>query len=266
MPKFLGIRRRAAARAAGRRFKRSKLSRKRFTRGVKKDSGMKNTYATTGNMPGTLVIRPWGRHHVSPFPESMPLHVKYQDIERNMACTTGGVVGSSYLYRVNDIFDPYNGVGGGGPINWNTQLSAIYNKYIIWGVTIQITAFNPSQNTLVVGCLLHATDDADDPSGKTADYMMQRENYEIIPLTSLSGSGSTGTISKYVFLPKIEGISLAQWVGEAEKYGASFGADPALPMYLRLGVSDRTGANTGSADVQVSLTFHGKAYARKTAS
>lgn len=273
MPKFMAVRRRKARKALRSlpvlsKFRRTKTRRfGAFESGrlPSRQSPATFSRSATGFTRGTMIMKPYSRYNLNPFPSYMPINVRYADIQRTCAITTGGVCNASFLYRLNDIFDPYNGVGGGGPINWYSQLAAIYNNYIIWAADIQVTFYDPTINTLVGAVLVHSTDDADDPNGKTADYFLQRDNYETVRLTSLTGNGSTGTIAAHIKLWEIEGITFQQWCDQTSKYGAAIGADPSKPLYARIGCADLGGNNTGSCVMDIQITFHGKCYGLKTA-
>lgn len=218
------------------------------------DSGLGST---------SLVVRPWCRFVKSTFPPSMVFHEKYADIERTISVTTGGIANNSFLYRLNDIFDPYYSIGGGGPPEWYTTLASIYQRYIVWSVDADIRFFDPTQNTLLGAVLLQCADDTDDPAAKTADYFLQRRNYATAQLTSTTGEGSFRQIQEHIKLWTVEGLPFRQYVDQMSVYGAQMGADPGKSPLFRIAVADLDGQNTGSCKVQVSLTFHGKAYGLK---
>lgn len=262
MPRFLGIRRRTARRAVVRR-PRAPMRTSRFSSFATRRMAARPRNADS-IMTHQLVANPWARYMKASFPPRMRINDKYADVERTLSVTTAGVCNASFLYRLNDPFDPYNGVGGGGPPEWFTTLAAVYNKYLITSCDVEITYYAPTQNTLVAGALIHAADDADDPSGKTADYMLQRRNYACARLTSTSGEGSSRTVSAHIKCWEVEGLTYQQYVDQALSYGALVTTDPLKIIYCRIGAADINAANTGSCQMSITLTYHGYFYAPKT--
>lgn len=262
MPRFSTVRRRKTMR----RFKR-KFSRKSWNKSTnsvgRRPEVIRSKTIDSRIGSDVVILNPWRRVMKPTFAPEMVFQMKYSDIERNCTVTTGGIVNASFLYRLNDIFDPYYSTGGGGPAENYTAIAGLYQRYIVWSVDMHIRFYDPSQNTLLAGVLLQCADDTDDPSAKTADYMLQRRNYATVPLPSTTGQGSYREIQAHVKLWELEGLPFRQYVDQLSVYGASFGADPAKSPLIRIGCADLDGQNTGSVKVQVSLIFHGKAYGPK---
>lgn len=207
------------------------------------------------------VQRPFSRIGQSTFPPRTYFCEKYTDIERTLNTTLAGVAGNSFLYRLNDVFDPYFAAGGGGPPEWFNILSQIYNKYLVTSCDVSVRLYKPTANTIVVGAVIQAAGATDDPSGKTVDYFEQRRDYATAPMTSTTGEGSYKEINFHVDLPTLEGLTRQQWESQADQYGAFINADPVRQNLMRVAAGDVDGNSGSYVEMQVSIVYRGYFYA-----
>lgn len=251
----------------GRLKARSLLTRNRFRGFARSAVGsykplQKRFNSDCGYGAGPNIIRPFSRMNKSPVPPFKVVALKYVDTERTLSVGAGGVTNGSQVYRLNSLFDPQFGVGGGGPVEWFSSMSVFYRKYIIWSVDYEVKFFHPTQDTLVAGVQIQPSEDTDDiGSAKTSDYMMERRNVATASLTSTSGQGSYRVIRGTINLPRLQGLSWMQYNMQTEVFGSVVTANPTLTPWMRVACADADGQNTGSVKCVVSLIFHGKMYA-----
>ncbi len=82
--------------------------------------------------PGMVISRQLG------FPDSMRVKLRYSDkIEFN----TVGL--ANFIFRMNSLFDPQFSIGGHQPMAFD-QLSALYDKYFVYGCSMKATWLNCS--------------------------------------------------------------------------------------------------------------------------
>lgn len=156
----------------------------------------------------------------------------------NVAIGTVGSIptGTKYRFSLNSLYDP-DITGIGNQYYQYDQLTAVYTKYIVKSLKLEITFNDPTTSGMFVGYSIHTdTTNNDDPTGKTIGDYMSRPNFRCVPLTNY-GTESV-TLMETIPLHEVFGLSQAQYLSVTDQYGAAYNASPLAQAYVDLFVCD----------------------------
>lgn len=204
----------------------------------------------------------WSRDACS-FPAAQKFDCMFTDAYHTLTATAaGGVVGGEIVYRLNSIYDPYFGAGGGQPEHYVT-LSNLYERYLVYWVEINVKAYVPGANTLMLHCCVQSPDTSYSLAGKTCEALTQDRTVSTLSLqTAAAPNGQVQWNSGRLYCSSLCGISKMMYVGSHTVYGAQFAANPTLSPWLRVAVSDAQGNAGNVATVQVSIRYGGRAFGK----
>lgn len=236
-----------------------------MSRRVKKTTIVKTTRVTSKKRKnkrkrGNKMTGPFRAYiRNDPFPPTVLKRMHYETIT-TLAVGTAGVFGTEYVWRLNSLYDPDFSFGGHQPYGFDTMTS-IYDRYIVYGVKMNLTFYDASQDGLIVGALINDSEGSETIQGKTSQYIGEQP---MCVLRTLSSAGSQKTtISQYFSIAKLDGISKTTISANITEYGAAVTANPNLIPYVRTAIADSRDGSAGTCVVMMKLTFYAKFFNRK---
>lgn len=195
----------------------------------------------------------------SPFATSYPAKLNYSE---GFTLTTGtaGVMGTEQIYGLNNLYDPnYSGVGH-QPYGYD-QMSPLYRVYMVFGINMEITITDPSNDGLVVGAVVQPSNGTATVATYTPDVIKERPG-SVTRVINNSGSQKQ-VIRQYIPLHRLEGISKSMWNARST-YASTVGAGPSSEQFLRIAVGSDAGNVGHTVKVRVYFTYYCKFYDRIT--
>jgi hypothetical protein len=146
-----------------------------------------------------------------------PKFINKMVVSSTWTCSTAGGFGY-YTYRMNDIYDPYVGVGGDG-CHGIDEMQAIYGRYIVRSSQIIITATNQGDD--VTTLIVHPSANADVPVFNAAESAPEAK---------------TAQLTKYKTSQMSIRARIGKWLQGANDRdaGAASNADPSLQAYWKI--------------------------------
>lgn len=173
--------------------------------------------------------------------------------------------GTANLFRLNSLFNPDKtaGITGHQPYGYD-QLTPLYLSWRVNGVTIKITATDPSDDGMVVGCLITSPGSVAVLQGKSINQMSEKPDMMVLNINS-TGS-QTRTITRYFSIADLAGVTPLQIAADTTNYSGSEVSSPILFPTLHIAAAEYGGelANNRNVRVHVKLTFHAEFWNRKT--
>lgn len=169
-----------------------------------------------------------------------------------------GVATADYKSFRTSLYAPE--YSGGHQPYIRDQMASFYAYYRVWGVKYRITFSNRSTGTSRIAVCIMSTAEGSTPS------VLMYENFErpYVKRRAILGpdgsSPAVKTLFGYLSVPRIEGLTRNEFVGEAS-YEAAVGANPAKVVSLHA-MADSTVA--GSVDITVQLDFLVEFWGRPT--
>jgi len=171
--------------------------------------------------------------------------------------TQAGTIVAGYTgelaFAINNMYDPYTGVGTHQPYQYD-QIAPYYENVTVYRADWEVTFSSPSNNTLYAACVTTQDQNTtDDLNGKTVDVISERRMAAQLPLPT-TGSQSVsfrGTVD----MPKMAGMSRSEYLSAFTAFGHAVGANPTRLFYLKTALNDQAG-NSGTAAISVKIVFH----------
>lgn len=161
-----------------------------------------------------------------PFPRVLYTRAKYAENAQFTVPAYGVTVARSY--RVNSIYrpaftSPWSTVAG-----WS-QLSTLYDQYLVMGCKITVSFNNPSADGIRVGVLLRQGNNA--PAVSLT--LTQLANYNNVYISGLNNTGSqTKTFSFYVKPWSLLGINKLEYLANSSRYSSVMNDNPPYSGYI----------------------------------
>lgn len=170
----------------------------------------------------------------------------------------GGAAGvtDNYQFRLNSIFDPnFTGVGH-QPVN-HDQLSAIFERYKVYRIDYKVVIIgNSTVNTIGGVFVSDQFASSTDPRVYVENGMCDWTLFESVD------TNACRTITGSISVPDVMGVSYKEYMSE-EDYGAAFGANPVDGGVLTVFNAGLDGADPGTSNCFIELTYHTKVYGTK---
>ncbi|AUW34326.1 capsid protein [Circovirus sp.] len=194
----------------------------------------------------------------APFPPTYSAKMHYVE-NFSLATGTAGVMGTSAKVSLNSLYDPNMSGSGHQPYGYD-QITALYRRYIVSGVKINITFTNPNDDGLVVAVMIQASGGVGAIAGQTADIIKEQ------PLSWTHPINNTGSqvchFRQYLPLQKVEGLMKVQWIANQDQYGALYTASPSLQPFLLMSVGSDAGSGAAAIMARIELTYYTRFYDR----
>lgn len=157
------------------------------------------------------------------------------------------VTPTSYVYRLNSIYDP-DYTGSGSQPYMRDQLSALYSYYTVSGCKVCITySTDTTQDSLLT---IRQT-----PNTYTlGDIDLEIERGAMKRIVS---SSQPGYVKNYYSISKCFGIPKRKLLSD-DIYSAGISATPASTLYLQIGSIATDRATSATVQIQVELTYYVK--------
>lgn len=188
--------------------------------------------------------------------------VQWADLERAPTTTVAGVGSNEFIYKLNDVFDPYLGASLINNPEYLTTFQGLYFRMIVTKVDIQVEFSHPTQSTQV-GVMLVQCSAGTQTTLQAYDYLASKRDVNIVNM-SQGGASANVPVNMSVDLWKLEGLTKAQYMANLSQYSAAVNGSPTLTPYLRIGTNDPDGNSGASVKTKVRLRFHVRFYNRQT--
>lgn len=166
-------------------------------------------------------------------------------------CGTLGVFGTEQVWNLNSTFD-IDLTGTGHQPYLRDQYAALYAKYKVLAVKINITCSDPSADGLVVAFQLSPPAGTVALAGQTPTTVGER------PDTDLKYINNTGAqrvvFNRYRSIQSLSGLTKLQFGADLSQYCANVNSDPAAIPKLRVAAADLN-APVGQAVVKLVFRF-----------
>lgn len=211
---------------------------------------------TRGKLQSTAVIMmPRGK---GPFPSALFTKFTYAD-RFQLASSTGSF--ASNVFNINSLYDPDASGVGHQPRGYDTLVGATggnapYNKYVVYGckISIRFTSHSSSVSTGSIGLIVYP---ATSTPPSNSDDARETSNSIVKTINTLgAGSDSMKSISWYINIPGLRGMSKRDWINEHEG-AAAYNANPVYLNKAMVFYEDEAGG-TSSVYAHVMLTFYAK--------
>ncbi len=174
--------------------------------------------------------------------------------------TTAGAVNTAptaYTFRLGSLFDPDYTSAGHQPYGFD-QWAAFFNKYIVRSAHIEVCCYDPSADGLMAVMQVQSPNDTNGITGKTAGYALESPNVHI---GALSNTGDQRVVwSLTVPLHTLVGRSQAEYLANADSYGAVVSTNPSLPTYVNFTVIDPSAGAAATVKFAVRITYDADLY------
>jgi len=156
----------------------------------------------------------------------------------NVALSTVGSIptASQNRFRLNSAYD-FDLTGSGEQPYQYDSLTAVYTKYLVKGVLIDLTFVDPTADGLWVGYSIHTdTTNNDQPQGLTLGDVMSRPGFRCMPLNNTGEQ--LVTIKEYIPIHSVFGLTKNQYESLTDVYGAAYNASPVANAILDVFIID----------------------------
>lgn len=174
---------------------------------------------------------------------------------------TAGIFGTEFVMRLNSLYDPNFTEAGHQPYGFDS-MAALYRKYIVNAVKIEILFTDPSQDGMVGGAFIQ-------PSGGsatlTAETWESATEKPMMVTRVINNTGSQKAMVKQFFkMNTIEGLSKVQYNASLSNYSALVTANPTSTPYLRIAAANVQDATSGYMYASVKITYYCQFWERET--
>lgn len=165
----------------------------------------------------------------------------------------GGIYGTEQVFRLNSLYDLDFSGAGHQPYGYD-QVAALYNLYCVRGVKIQMVISDPSADGVVVAASVQPSNSTFAITGQGVDAIKEQP-FSIT--RSINNSGKqVQTITSYVPIQTIEGLTRTQFAGALSIYQAGITNNPSRVPYLRIACGSLRGNQGDTVLVRTTLTFY----------
>lgn len=148
------------------------------------------------------------------FPETQVIKLHYNRMHSITSTGSAGTFIIEEFYRLNNIFDPVNALGGAQPYYYDTMFgangtSAPYYNWRVLKTRVDVQFYNDNTaNTasLMAGCCVALNLNGVAATVAGSQLMMQRANARIIPVGPLSNPSGVNGFTFYVDHKKLLGV------------------------------------------------------------
>lgn len=193
-----------------------------------------------------------------PFPRVLFTRLKYGQSNKFNVPVLGVAVANSY--RMNSIWDPdFTGVGL-TVAGWS-QMSALYDRYMVMGAKVIVSFNDPSADGIRVGCSLRQASNGP-TSGLTIEQLTYYNN------TYISGLNNTGKQTKnfsfYIKPWSLIGIDKLEYMANSSLYSSTMASFPSAPCYIDVfAVNEDPTAAAKTVLYTIKIIYYTKCYQRK---
>lgn len=201
--------------------------------------------------------RPRAKILYQPAPDRCFTKLRYNQL-LTLTSPVDGTTSSTWWQ--SSIFDPESAVGGHQPL-WHDQWASFYTYYRVHGMKYTIRVTDLTSTAAAWSAIMHypSYTNGTMPSSDLQTEMERRHCKGKAHL-SWSGPGSTRTFKGYVSVPKVEGLSRTEFLGN-ESYWSTFGTNPSKMAYLALLLKGYS--TSASINGYIQMTYYTEMWGRK---
>lgn len=198
-------------------------------------------------------------------PDKMIVHIPYLDYQK--VNSAGGPANNYFqkTYSLNSIYDPEPGALNTYPLGYQ-EYATLYRKYRVFAASYEITLWNGSDDTSVIGAMYIA--DAGGTGGMNSDissWLLQPRARQI-SLGNKSGGRSQVTYKGKVYLPGFAGMTSEQYRTSVYTEGGlaiGGGVSPLTDLRLFINLANtNSGVTTANVYASCKITYHAEVYER----
>jgi hypothetical protein len=168
-----------------------------------------------------------------------------------------GTFGTERVYRLNSLYDPDFTGAGHQPYAYD-QLSAIYAKYKVHAVTIDLTITDPIVDANIVAVSAQGPNQTAVLTGALWGTLGERPDTWVRPINA--GGGQVMNMKKTFPMHVLMALTKSQFAADIDTTSAAISANPSATPWLRLAVANLTAASTVIAYLRI--TYHAEMYER----
>lgn len=195
----------------------------------------------------------------SPFPAAWDALMSYTE---NIVLTGGsaGVMGTEFIFAINDLFDPNYSGSGHQPYGFDT-LTPVWKRYLVRAAEVEIQFTDPNEDGEFVAVLVQGSQGVYPLTGK--DIYVVDENPQVTS-KFLNNTGSQQASVKTGLIPfhAVEGITAQDYKAQADQYGALVSTDPSRLIFLRVSLGSISGSSSSVCHALVRIRMHAHFYDR----
>lgn len=210
-----------------RKFKKYNRNKKPFRKYQKKGKQWKHN-----NAKGVKKVFRKGKTYgvnPDPFPTRLIMRLKFADegILYSNALGTN-TTGNEVVYRLNSIFDPNYSVGGTTVVGY-VNVANLYERYIVVGAKVEITFYDPTNDSGVPAVSLNQTT-------PIQNLTVKQLGENALTYTSIvNNTGSQKKVFNFYVKPwYLQGLSKLEWMANKSTKSALVTANPTDEIYIRL--------------------------------
>jgi len=167
------------------------------------------------------------------------------------AATLGGIVGATFKFALNGMWDPYLSAGGHQPMGFD-QWMAFYKRYKVYRCDIKIRVMHYGVDRCFVGAAIRGSQNTTTIAGATYQELSERSNVATLIVESDAGDNQT-CINKSFLMSDIEGAPITD-----TQYDGGDTGNPGNVIQLEIGCGQLDNLDTGSVKCIVELVYHAK--------
>lgn len=183
-------------------------------------------------------------------PQTMICAHRYTEQLELSAENVAGLTGNEVAFRMNSLFDPNFTLAGHQPFGYD-QMGALYNRYTVYKVTIQvrIVEINTSNSPELIINVRPSASVYNLTNKKVWEELERPENVMI------TGTGELKQWNQTLYIADIEGVTRNKVYSE-DSFSAISGNNPGRTPYLSVAVGSVTGSTPSTLTCIVCLEFH----------
>lgn len=185
---------------------------------------------------------------------------------RDCAVTAGsvGVVGASYVFNLNSLFQPDNNSGTGPikhkPLYYN-EFAALYTNYVVTYVRVQLDWNSSSAMQNLCIAMFRSSSDTATIVGAEPEYMKEQRQASTC-IVGNNGEEPAKTMNYQFSIRALDGLWGAV-TNDINRYGAVTGANPSAIPKMEIATANLYDDSNTTVQCLVTITFSGYWWGRK---
>lgn len=195
-----------------------------------------------------------------PFPSYYDCKMMFTE-SLSFTAGTAGVFAAPYVYSCNSVYDPRFTSGGRACYGYN-QMAALYRRYLVKGVKVNIRFFDPDSSGMGGGILLQGSDSVGVMTGISPDIIDEQPTSWtcFIP----DSGPQEKTFKQYIPVASVEGINRIQFESAQADYIGLIGSTsyPVKQPTIQVSGCNWKATASGVILATVHLTYYVRWYDR----
>lgn len=176
--------------------------------------------------------------------------------------TVTGLMGPTHLFRLNSLYDP-DLTGTGHQPSGFAEMTAMYNKYCVYGVSCSLSIGNSSDANTLLGYWVQSSSNTLQMVGMNATQIGESPGQSAIFTETQNQTSAWRTVDLgYMSIASIQGRTTQQIFAE-DNFAANYTSNPVTVPLLQLSAGSVTLQANKSISVRVEFVFHTKWNQRK---